>query len=227
MTHIHSLSKRAAAAAVALCLALTQACTPVDDVSAAPGTRTKQGAIGGAIAGGLVGIASQRGGTSQDQLQGALLGALGGAAVGAAVGANLDKQSAELRRSLDSQIDVQNKGDYIAVNAPGSLLFAFDSDQLSSDGQRNLRSLAGNLATYPDSTIEVVGHTDNVGSEEYNNNLSVRRANNVSNVLQSNGVSTGRLVAYGRGERIPIATNDTAAGRQANRRVEINIRPTG
>jgi outer membrane protein OmpA-like peptidoglycan-associated protein len=108
---------------------------------------------------------------------------------------------------------------------PEDLLFAVDSDRVSASLQDDLGALANNLRRYPDSVVEVVGHTDNTGTAAYNQDLSSRRAGAVASILISNGVSAGRVRAYGRGEDQPIASNLTVAGRAQNRRVDITIRP--
>jgi len=109
------------------------------------------------------------------------------------------------------------------VTFASGLLYDFDSDVIRSDAAQNLRSLASSLAKYPNTDLLIVGHTDAVGTSDYNQMLSQRRAAAAANYLASQGVSSARLQAVGRGETEPIATNDTEAGRQANRRVEIAI----
>ncbi|OZA09930.1 MAG: hypothetical protein B7Y02_11505 [Rhodobacterales bacterium 17-64-5] len=106
------------------------------------------------------------------------------------------------------------------------LLFATDSASLRPDLTSDLRVVANSLLRYPNSRIEVIGHTDNTGSAAYNQDLSQRRAVTVSGVLRDAGVPGGRLSAYGRGEDVPVASNLTPDGRAQNRRVEIIIRPT-
>lgn len=112
------------------------------------------------------------------------------------------------------------------VTLPEAITFETDSTFVRSTLQDDLAALARNLDEYPDSTVDVIGHTDSVGDAAYNQNLSARRAASVENILLNNGVSGSRIRAYGRGETEAIASNDTASGRAANRRVEIVIRPT-
>jgi len=188
-----------------------------------PNARTKGGAVLGGLLGAAAGVAVSGDG---DELKGALLGGVVGAATGAAIGSDLDRQAAELRGSLNSNISVTNKGGYLVVNMPQDLLFATDSATLSGNLTADLRAVAASLVKYPNSTIEVIGHTDNVGSAAYNQDLSQRRAVAVATVLRSSGVPSGRIATYGRGEDQPVASNQTAAGRALNRRVEIIIRPT-
>ena len=109
---------------------------------------------------------------------------------------------------------------------PQDLLFATDSASLRPDLTSDIRTVAASLLKYPNSRIEVIGHTDNTGSAAYNQDLSQRRAVSVANVLRESGVPNGRISAYGRGEDQPIASNLSAQGRAQNRRVEIIIRPT-
>ena len=188
-----------------------------------PNARTKNGAIIGGMLGAMAGVAVSGDG---DELTGAILGGAVGAATGAAIGSDLDRQAAELRSSLNSNISVTNMGGYLVVNMPQDLLFATDSATLSGNLTYDLRAVATSLMRYPNSTIEVVGHTDNVGEAAYNQDLSQRRAVSVANVLRESGVPNGRIAAYGRGEDQPIASNLTVEGRAQNRRVEIIIRPT-
>ena len=171
-----------------------------------PNARTKNGAIIGGMLGAMAGVAVSGDG---DELKGALLGGAVGAATGAAIGSDLDRQAAELRSSLNSNISVTNMGSYLLVNMPQDLLFATDSATLSGNLTYDLRAVATSLMRYPNSTIEVVGHTDNVGEAAYNQDLSQRRAVSVANVLRESGVPNGRIAAYGRGEDQPIASNLT------------------
>lgn len=187
-----------------------------------PNARTKNGAIIGGILGAAAGVAVSGDG---DEFKGALIGAAVGAGTGAAIGSDLDKQAAELRGSLNSNIGVTNYGDYLVVNMPQDLLFATDSASLSGSLTNDLRAVAASLQRYPNSTIQVIGHTDNVGEAAYNQDLSQRRAVAVAEVLRANGVPSGRISTVGRGEDAPIASNQTDSGRAQNRRVEIIIRP--
>ena len=197
------------------------ACTP--DGNIAPmGPRTQNGAAIGAAIGGLFG-ATRRG---HNKLGQAALGAAVGATIGGMIGANLDKQAADLRATMgDSRVRIVNTGHELIVTMPEDILFDTDSTALRPDLQSELRAVAASLQRYPNTTVDVIGHTDNVGSTSYNQNLSARRAEAVAAVLIDSGVSAGRIRAYGRGEDEPVATNLTPAGRAQNRRVEIIIRP--
>ncbi len=185
--------------------------------------RTQQGAVAGAIAGGVLGAATGSGNRMPEVLIGAGVGAL----AGGVIGASLDRQAAELRAQLGNDIDVRNTGDEIVVTMAQDILFATDSATLRPDLRSDLRAIAANLQRYPNSAIIVTGHTDSTGSMAYNQSLSERRADSVAAVLIESGVPSRRIVARGAGQTQPVATNDTAAGRAQNRRVEIVIRPTG
>jgi outer membrane protein OmpA-like peptidoglycan-associated protein len=121
---------------------------------------------------------------------------------------------------------VVRSGDQLIVTMPQDVLFATDSAAVRPDLQRDLYTLAGSLNRYPDTTVEVIGHTDNTGDAAYNMRLSRQRAQSVASILVNAGVPSYRVVPIGRGEDQPIASNLTAEGRQANRRVEFIIRPT-
>ena len=205
-------------------LALTACTSNNTDPAQDDYDKTRRGALIGAGVGAAIGAIT--GDDKDERRDRALKGAILGAAGGGVVGAVLDKQEADLRRDLGSdQIKITNTGDRLIVTMPQDLLFATDSAELRSDLQRDLRTLAGNLQAYPDSTVQVVGHTDNTGDAAYNQGLSRRRANSVAQVLIGEGVSAGRVQAIGRGEDQPVADNLTAEGRAKNRRVEIVILP--
>ncbi|MGC8201712.1 OmpA family protein [Aliiroseovarius sp. PTFE2010] len=187
------------------------------------GQRTEAGAATGAIVGGLYGLT--RDGDNK-VLKGAV-GAAIGAAAGGAIGNALDRQAGDLRDSMgNDDVDIVNTGSELIVTMPQDILFATDSSTVSAGLYGDLAALAQNLQQYPDSTVDVIGHTDNVGDAGYNQELSARRATAVASILTNNGVQPGRVRAYGRGEDAPIASNLTPEGRQQNRRVEIVIRPT-
>lgn len=193
------------------------ACTPTED-----NLRTRQGAVAGAVVGGVVGATA---GGSRDRLLRTAVGATIGAAAGGAIGAALDAQARELRRDLGDNVDVRNTGSELIVTMPQDILFAVDSAVVRPDLQRDLQVVANSLNRYPDSTIRVVGHTDNTGTAAYNQTLSERRAGSVAAVLRNAGVDGRRIVAIGRGLTEPIASNATPEGRAQNRRVEIIIVP--
>jgi outer membrane protein OmpA-like peptidoglycan-associated protein len=174
------------------------------------------GAAAGTVAGGIVG--NQTGSTTR----GAIIGAVVGGAVGAVIGHQMDQQAKQIQQNVPGAT-VARVGEGIAVTFASGLLYDFDSDVVRADAAQNLRTLAASLAEYPNTDLLIVGHTDAVGTSEYNQALSQRRATAAFNYLVAQGVSPARLRAVGRGETEPIATNDTEAGRQANRRIEIAI----
>ncbi|MCV2871628.1 OmpA family protein [Defluviimonas sp. WL0050] len=219
--HIKSLLVAGTAAVLTL-----TACTPVDEYSSNPNQRTKEGALTGAAIGAGLGILTGDGG--KDKLDRAVVGAAIGGLAGGVIGHNLDRQAAELQAEInDSRIRIINEGNQLRVVMPEGLLFAVDSAAVMPSIQNDLYAVADNLNRYPNSRVEIIGHTDNTGSAAYNQDLSQRRAMAVSAVLRNAGVSGGRLVAYGRGEDVPVASNLTPEGRAQNRRVEILIIPTG
>lgn len=185
--------------------------------------RTRTGLLTGAIAGGLVGVATGSGNRTPEALLGAGLGAM----AGGAIGQHLDRQAEELRGSLGSDVNVVNTGNEIVVTMPQDILFETDSAALRSDLRADLATIAGSLQRYPDTIVQVVGHTDSTGTAGYNQRLSERRADAVAGVLISNGVPGRRIIARGAGQTQPVASNNTEVGRAQNRRVEITIRPNG
>ncbi|SIO42951.1 Outer membrane protein OmpA [Rhodovulum sp. ES.010] len=201
------------------------ACTDPATQTNDPRQRTKEGAALGAGLGALAGMMIGKDG--DDDARDALVGAAVGAAAGAAIGNQLDKQAAELERDFSSdEIRVVNTGSELVVTMPQGILFATDSAAVRPDLQADLRVLARSLNDYPNTTVDVIGHTDNTGPASYNQDLSSRRAGSVAAVLTGAGVTPSRIRAYGRGEDQPVASNLTPEGRAQNRRVEIVIRPT-
>lgn len=198
-------------------------------VACAPGTQTFAGgpkASTGAATGALVGAAIGATAPGDNRLAQAAVGGIIGAALGGAAGSVLDRQAADLQGSVSNQTKIVNNGNALVVTMPQDILFATGSAALRPDLKRDLDAVASNLLRYPDSTIEIAGHTDNTGTAALNQDLSQRRANAVADVLRQAGVPNRRIVAFGRGEDFPIASNLTPDGRALNRRVEIIIRPT-
>ncbi len=187
-----------------------------------PNQKTKQGALIGGIFGALTGAAA-----SDKKGKGAVVGGAIGALGGAAIGNALDKQEAELRRDLENdRVKITNTGDRLIVTLPQDILFDVDSARVNTALRSDLLTVADSLRSYPNSTVQVVGHTDNTGAAAYNQDLSERRANSVADVLMDGGVAFGRIQTYGRGEDQPIASNLTTEGKAQNRRVEIVILPS-
>ena len=178
---------------------------------------TAIGAATGAATGALV---------SNNRGAGALVGGLAGAAVGGGVGYYMDTQEAELRAELASTgVSVIRDGDNIRLVMPGNITFRTDSADINAGFYATLNSVAKVLNKYDNSTVMVLGYTDNTGSAEYNQTLSVKRANAVAAYLQGQGVKSTRFEILAMGASNPIADNSTATGRQQNRRVEIKIIP--
>jgi outer membrane protein OmpA-like peptidoglycan-associated protein len=181
--------------------------------------KTAQGAVIGGVAGGVAGgvIGHQTGSTTR----GAIIGAVLGGAAGAIIGHQMDLRAKELEENIPGAT-VTRIGEGIAVTFPSGLLFDFDSEAILSTAAGNLNELATHLKKYDDSNLMIVGHTDAVGSGEYNQGLSERRANSAATYLRGRGV-TRNIATAGVGEREPIASNETEGGRQLNRRIEVAI----
>jgi len=182
--------------------------------------KKQEGAVIGAAAGGAIGgvIGNQTGSTAK----GAIIGAVIGGTAGAIIGHQMDQQAKELSQTIKGAT-VERVGEGINVTFASGLLFAFNSDEIQSTAGENLKELAASLNRYPDSQLLIVGHTDNVGDDAYNQGLSDRRANSAAAYLAAQGVARTRVATSGKGEAEPVATNDTDAGRQQNRRVEVAI----
>lgn len=200
------------------------ACTDPSQIGAnSSNPKAQKGALIGAGAGALLGAISKGDGNRGD---GAIVGAVIGSALGAGIGYSLDKQEADLRAQLgNDNVTITNTGDRLIVSLPQDILFATDSFAVRPDLQNDLYSVAGNLQQYPESTIQIIGHTDSDGEAGYNQQLSERRASAVGTVLLNAGVSGARIQTLGRGESQPVASNLNAAGKAQNRRVEIVIVP--
>lgn len=181
---------------------------------------TEKGAIIGGATGAAAGavIGHKTGSTAR----GAILGAVVGGAAGAAIGNRMDDQAEELERDLPGAT-VSRMGEGIAITFDSGLLFDFDSAELRAESRENLRNLANSIEEWEGSNILIVGHTDSKGSDSYNHDLSVRRANSAKQFLVTQGVPAFRIEAAGRGEAEPIADNESDWGRQQNRRIEVAI----
>lgn len=185
-----------------------------------PNAKAKEGALLGAAVG--LGLSAATGGEGANLL----LGAAAGAAAGGVIGNQLDKQAAELRSELANDgISITNAGDRLIVSLPEDITFDTDSATVRSSLRAELGKVANNLNRYPESTVQVIGHTDNTGDATYNLGLSLRRANSVGDILQADGVAFNRISTLGRGEEQPLASNLTEEGRAQNRRVEIVVIP--
>jgi len=185
--------------------------------------KAKKGAIIGGLAGAIAGAVIGNNKGHHSTKRGATAGVLAGTAAGAIVGAMMDRQERELRQI--NGVDVtRTSPDELKVTVRNEVLFDVNSSSLRSASRASLRDMADVFDKYPNTTIVVGGHTDSTGSAAYNQRLSERRASSVANYLEDLGVRSSRIDAEGYGESQPRSSNNTASGRQSNRRVEIHIR---
>lgn len=187
-------------------------------------SRTQRGALIGAAVGAVAGLLS--GDDATERRQHALIGAGVGGLAGGAIGRYQDNQERALRERMQGTgVEVVRDGDQITLDMPEAITFAFNSSTLNQRAYAVLDRVADTLREYDQTMIEIAGHTDSVGSDAYNDELSRKRAQAVADYLISRGISGQRLIIVGAGERYPVASNDTAEGRAENRRVEMTIVP--
>lgn len=195
------------------------------DGSMRPMTRTQSGAMIGAVGGAVVGAMAYK----KDRTKGAVVGAIGGGLAGAAVGHYMDNQRRDLEKNLAPEIQagqarVQKLSDQVVlVTMTSQTAFDTDSSSIKPGFHTTMNKLADVVVRYGKTTLTVVGHTDSVGSDAYNQRLSERRALSVAQFLETQRVDPLRLATAGKGEAQPVASNASEAGRQANRRVEIYV----
>ncbi len=208
-------------AVLALSLA---ACTSLDPYSGDKKVNnTSKGAGIGAIAGAVIGAATAGKGNKDRAI---LTGAAAGAAAGGGIGYYMDRQEKALRDKLvGSGVQVKREGDNLRLIMPGNITFETNSADIRGGFYDVLDSVVLVLKEFKDTSIVVAGHTDSVGGDSFNQTLSERRAYSVKNYLTSGGIPSGRVQATGFGKRYPIASNDTAQGREQNRRVELELQP--
>ena len=176
------------------------------------------GALAGAVAGAAI--------DHNNRGKGALIGAAVAGAASAGYGYYADRQEAALRESMaNTGVEVQRQGDQIKLIMPGNITFATDSSNISSSFYTPLNNLGNSFKQFNENNIEIVGYTDSTGSRQHNMDLSLQRAQAVSNYLTSQGVDGSRLSVRGAGPDQPIASNADANGRAQNRRVEVNLKP--
>lgn len=180
---------------------------------------TKGGAIGAGVGGTIGGVIGH---SSDNTVVGAIIGAAVGGAAGALIGRHMDKQAEELRTDLKGAT-VERVGEGILITFDSGLLFGFDSYALQTETKQNLDELAGTLKKYDDTNILIEGHTDSTGDDKYNQTLSEHRADEVKGYLTTEQVAASRITTKGYGEKQPLASNDTEAGKKSNRRVEVAI----
>ncbi len=213
------LERRAAQLPLVACLALGLSAGGIGCASL-PGSKTTQGAVLGGVVGAGSGAAIGRHG---HDTAGILIGTAAGAIAGGLIGHYLDNQSKELGAIPDATVTQQQ--DRLVVTFPGDVLFETGSATLSAGAQQRLSSFAQTLNNYPESNLVVRGHTDSTGTMALNDRLSQNRAESVRNYLMAQGVSGTRITATGMGAQYQVASNSNEAGRQQNRRVEIEIIP--
>ena len=182
--------------------------------------RTQKGAVIGAAGGGAIGgvIGRSMGNTAM----GAIIGAAVGGTAGAVIGRKMDKQAEEMQKVL-GDAEVKRVGEGIVIEFKDKVLFGYDRSDVSEQAQANLKKLSNILEKYPDTNIEIIGHTDDKGSDEYNLGLSERRANSAASYIRAQGIASTRVKTKGMGESDPKSPNDTDASRAENRRVEFVI----
>lgn len=195
---------------------LVSACTYADGTQNNTATQTVAGTAAGAVIGNLIG------GDEQSTIIGGVVGGI----AGTALGSYLDRQQSELEASIGgSGAGIINTGNSLVVSLPEAITFGVDSSDVMPSIRDDLIAVSQSLQKYSDSTVQVVGNTDSTGSAAYNQGLSERRAQAVTNILIASGTPAWRVQAYGRGAAQPVASNATPDGRAANRRVEIIITP--
>ena len=207
-------------------VALLGACTTTDPYSSTPRrNNTGTGVIAGAIGGALLGYLTNTS-DSEEGRKNALIGAGIGALGGAAVGAYMDRQQRELEAQLSGTgVGVARQGDNLILRMPSDVTFASNQSSINPGFYATLDDVAAVLNRYDQSIVDIIGHADSDGAEDYNLILSRQRASSVAQYLVSRNVLADRLYVDGRGESEPVATNATAEGKAQNRRVEILIRP--
>lgn len=206
--------------------ALLGACTTTDPYSSAPRrNNTGTGAIAGALGGAVLGYLTNTSNSEQGR-KNALIGAGIGALGGAAVGQYMDRQQRELEAELSgSGVGVARQGDNLVLRMPSDVTFATAQSTIDSRFNATLDDVAAVINRYDQSTIDIVGHADSDGADDFNLNLSRQRASSVAQYLVSRNVLADRIYVDGKGEGVPVASNATAEGKAQNRRVEILIRP--
>ncbi len=208
-----------------LCLGIALTCVSCAMPESKTGQGGVYGATGGAAAGAIIGQAA--GGDTESTLIGSAIGAAVGGLAGAGAGRMMDKQEREMRDALaDSEAAaVRREGDLLAVSLKGDVTFDHDSATVQPGLYDEIDRISNVLLQYPQTVILVEGHTDSTGSESYNMDLSRRRAQAVKNLIVERNISSNRIETKAYGESMPVASNDTEAGRRMNRRVEIKIAP--
>ena len=197
------------------------------DGSSRPFTHMESGAMIGAASGAVIGAVAYK----QNRSRGAVIGAIGGGIAGGAVGSYMDKQKQDLEKSLAQEIQSGQArveklpNDVVRITMTNQTAFETDSSAIKPGFHSTMDKVADVVLRYGKTTLTVVGHTDNVGTNDYNQKLSERRAHSVAQYLESKRVNGMRLALAGKGETQPVASNASEGGRQSNRRVEIYVEP--
>jgi outer membrane protein OmpA-like peptidoglycan-associated protein len=211
---------------VVLAMALA-GCENMPRPSDRPFENWEKGAVLGAAGGAALGAIAY----SRNRTQGAVIGAVGGGLAGAAVGGYMDKQKRDLEKNLAKEIQTgqakveKMPNDMVRITMTNQTAFDTNSTDIKPGFYTTLEKLADVVVRYGKTTLTVVGHTDNVGSDKYNQDLSLRRAHSVARYFESKRVDPVRMAISGKGETQPVASNNSEAGRQQNRRVEIYVEP--
>ena len=208
---------------IATLLTVFLAAVPVFAQAVDDHAKAKKGAVIGGVAGAIAGAVIDNNRGHHSAKRGAVIGGVAGAAAGGIIGAMMDKQEKDLRQIQGVNVTRTSPGE-LNVSVQNEVLFDFNSAGLRSSSRTSLQQMAEVFQKYPDTTLSVQGHTDWIGSASYNQRLSERRAASVASYLENLGVRSSRIETIGYGKSQPAATNDTASGRQANRRVEIHVR---
>ena len=217
---IHSIALTVVTAAAVM----VSGCTTNPFTGESEASNTAIGAGIGVLAGAAIGAAT--GDNAKERRKRALIGAGVGGLAGAGVGAYMDAQEKKLREKLKgSGVSVTRVGDNLILNMPGNITFRTGSPDLNANFFKVLDSVELVLKEYDKTLIAVGGHTDNVGTDANNLTLSQKRAESVGNYFAGHGVAVNRIIATGYGESKPVADNNTATGREQNRRVELTLEP--
>ena len=213
--------------AAGLTLALVAACTTTDPYTReTEASKASKGAAIGAGVAAVVAAVDNRDEDARTRNQRVLKSAAAGAAIGGGIGYYMDLQEAKLREQLENTgVSVIREGNNLTLVMPGHITFATDSADLRDDFGEILHSVALVLTEFDKTHIEVSGHTDNTGTDRYNQLLSERRAETVATALRDKGVESSRVLTLGFGESRPVADNGTESGRRQNRRVELELIP--
>ncbi|MDR0540792.1 MAG: OmpA family protein [Dysgonamonadaceae bacterium] len=205
-------------ASLLLCVAIIFAGCNASNTAKGTGIGAVGGGGLGAAIGGLIG-------GKEGAAWGAGIGAVVGGGAGALIGAKMDKQKKELEAIANAKVESANNGQAIKVTFDAGILFATNSSTLSASSKTALTQFGATLKTYPDTYVEIYGHTDSTGTDKTNIPLSEQRANSVKRFLEDQGIAATRMAYQGLGSSQPVGDNGTAIGRQQNRRVEIYILP--